>query len=60
MAALAAPRQRKRRRVQPLVTQLLEESFSNIDEYESEEDDVVTGSIGADDPKYIFRDKTWT
>ena len=55
--ALAPSQRRRRKRMPPLFIQLLEESYSDIDEYESEEDDGVTRSIGANDLTYIFRDE---
>ena len=53
------PRLRRRRRVQPVVTQLPLDLYSLIDEYESEEDDGITGPLGANDPRHIFKDEAW-
>ena len=47
------------RQVQPLVTQLPEESYNFIEEYESEEDDGTIGPVVPDDPGHIFGDETW-
>ena len=52
-------RQRMRRRVQPQVTQLDQDSYNIIGEYESEEDDGSTGPVALDNPKHIFRDASW-
>ena len=45
--------------MQPQVTQVLQDSYSLIDEYKSKEDDGTIDPVGANDPKHIFRDKPW-
>ena len=36
-----------------------QDSYSVIEEYESETDDSVLGPIATEDPRHIFRDETW-
>ena len=55
MPARVRPR---RRIVHPMVTQLDQDSYSVIEEYESKEDDGILGPIGIEDPIYIYKDET--
>ena len=53
------PRLRRRRTMQSVVTQFLQDSYGGIDEYESEDDDDITSLVDATDPRHIFKDEAW-
>ena len=57
MATRVRPRKRI---VQPLVTQLDQDSYNVIEEYKNEEVNGTLGPIGIEDPRHIFRDETWS
>ena len=54
--ALARPR-RRRRKMQPLITQLSKDFYNIIDEYKNKEDDGIISPVDANDSKHIFKDE---
>ena len=56
---LVEPR-RVHMRLLPTITELSQDSYSVIDEYKRDEDDAEIVALLKDDPRFLFRDETWS